>query len=202
MDPQLRILLEQTWAALRGAGAAMARPPGARTGVYVGCMYQEYTQLQFNLGLKIGPSVATGNGLSYMVGRLSYAFGLTGPSVSTDTACSSSLVAVHLAHKARRLALPVPGQADRQACRHDRHAHTRLVKLAAATGEHACPSNACMMWMTLDFLHDLPHDTGAHAMRAGRCGGGHTAALVLLDLRVAERFSSFQLGTARVCFRV
>jgi len=46
MDPQLRILLEQTWAALRGAGAALARPPGARTGVYVGCMYQEYTQLQ------------------------------------------------------------------------------------------------------------------------------------------------------------
>ncbi len=103
MDPQLRILLEQTWAALRGAGAALARPPGARTGIYVGCMYQEYTQLQFNLGLKVGPSVATGNGLSYMVGRLSYAFGLTGPSVSTDTACSSSLVAVHLAHKARRL---------------------------------------------------------------------------------------------------
>lgn len=89
-----------------GGPARRGRRPGApawRTGVYVGCMYQEYTQLQFNLGLKVGPSVATGNGLSYMVGRLSYAFGLTGPSVSTDTACSSSLVAMHLAHKARRL---------------------------------------------------------------------------------------------------
>lgn len=100
MDPQTRILLEQTWAALTAAAAAMQQPSAARTGVYVGAMYQEYTQLQFNLGLKIGPGIATGNGLSYMVGRLSYTFGLTGPSVSTDTACSSSLVAAHLAHKA------------------------------------------------------------------------------------------------------
>ncbi|KAK9841826.1 hypothetical protein WJX81_005522 [Elliptochloris bilobata] len=91
MDPQTRILLEQTWTALADAAAAMPAAPTERTGVYVGCMYQEYTQLQFNLGLKIGPGIATGNGLSYMVGRLSYAFGLTGPSVSTDTACSSSL---------------------------------------------------------------------------------------------------------------
>ena len=70
-----------------------------QTGVYVGCMYQEYTQLQYNLGYKISPSIATGNGISYLVGRLSYNFGLTGPSISTDTACSSSLVAANLAHK-------------------------------------------------------------------------------------------------------
>ena len=37
---------------------------------------------------------------AWQVGRLSYAFGLTGPCVSTDTACSSSLVAAHLATKA------------------------------------------------------------------------------------------------------
>lgn len=41
----------------------------------------------------------TGSGAPYMVGRLSYTFGLTGPCVSTDTACSSSLVATHLAQK-------------------------------------------------------------------------------------------------------
>ena len=41
----------------------------------------------------------TGTGAPYMVGRVSYTFGLTGPCVSTDTACSSSLVATHLAHK-------------------------------------------------------------------------------------------------------
>ena len=41
-------------------------------------------------------SSITGHGLSFMVGRLSFTFDLTGPCVSTDTACSSSLVALHL----------------------------------------------------------------------------------------------------------
>ena len=57
--------------------------------------------MHYNLGQKISATVATGNGLAYATGRLSYAFDLRGPCVSTDTACSSSLVATHLAHKVR-----------------------------------------------------------------------------------------------------
>ena len=45
-----------------------------------------------------GGTHTLGAGASFMVGRLSYTFGLTGPCVSTDTACSSSLVATHMAH--------------------------------------------------------------------------------------------------------
>ena len=56
-------------------------------------------QMHYNLGQKISATIATGNGLAYATGRLSYAFDLRGPCVSTDTACSSSLVATHLAHK-------------------------------------------------------------------------------------------------------
>ncbi|KAK9803914.1 hypothetical protein WJX72_004698 [[Myrmecia] bisecta] len=99
MDPQNRILLEQAHLALADAAADVGSLADTKTGVYVGCMYQEYTQLQYNLGYKISPGIATGNGISYLVGRLSYTFGLQGPCVSTDTACSSSLVATTLAHK-------------------------------------------------------------------------------------------------------
>ena len=99
MDPQQRLLLEQTSTALTDASSVVGSLADTKTGVYVGCMYQEYTQMMFNHGLKINPAVVTGNGISYLVGRLSYTFGLAGPCVSTDTACSSSLVATHQAHK-------------------------------------------------------------------------------------------------------
>jgi len=68
-----------------------------RAGVYIGCMYHEYVDLMVGSGSPLPPQAFIGNGPPYMVGRLSYSFGLTGPCVSTDTACSSSLVAAHLA---------------------------------------------------------------------------------------------------------
>ncbi len=40
------------------------------------CLAQEYQQLHYNLGHKISAIVATGNGLAYSTGRLSYTFGL------------------------------------------------------------------------------------------------------------------------------
>ena len=68
-------------------------------GVYVGCMYQEYLDVQVGATAKVAPQAVVGSGLSFMVGRLSYTFNFTGPCVSTDTACSSSLVSTHLACK-------------------------------------------------------------------------------------------------------
>ena len=66
-------------------------------GVFLETMWTEYENfLNLFYGYSHGYS-ATGNGLSFLVGRPSFTFGLIGPNVVLDTACSSSLVAVHLA---------------------------------------------------------------------------------------------------------
>ncbi len=92
-DPQQRLLLEVSWEALERAGIDAATLRGSATGVFTGLMYHDYAR-------------ATGTGSSsagsLVSGRLSYVFGMEGPSVTVDTACSSSLVAVHLAAQSLR----------------------------------------------------------------------------------------------------
>ena len=91
MDPQQRLMLETTWEVFERAGIAPASVKGSRTGVFAGVMYTDYAS-----GMTMGTS---GN---VTAGRVSYSFGLEGPSVSVDTACSSSLVALHLGAQALR----------------------------------------------------------------------------------------------------
>lgn len=66
-------------------------------GVYVGVMHMEYIQYLSREGVHIQPSITTGNGMDFMIGRISFTFSLVGPCISTHTACSSSLVSLHLA---------------------------------------------------------------------------------------------------------
>jgi acyl transferase domain-containing protein len=44
MDPQGRVLLEQSCLALTDAEVRLEEPAGAETGVYVGVMHMEYIQ--------------------------------------------------------------------------------------------------------------------------------------------------------------
>ncbi|MFD4242837.1 type I polyketide synthase [Streptomyces sp. NPDC058525] len=98
MDPQQRILLEGSWELLERAGIAPAALKGSDTGIYLGTNGQDYASLGTPHGSE-GFGL-TGSAASVVSGRVSYALGLEGPSVTVDTACSASLVAVHLAAQA------------------------------------------------------------------------------------------------------
>jgi len=104
MDPQQRLLLEVCWEAIEQAGIAPASLRGTPAGVFMGIGTFDYAALRYaQQDLEdIDPYFATGGVLSVAAGRLSYALGLTGPSMAVDTACSSSLVAVHLACQSLR----------------------------------------------------------------------------------------------------
>lgn len=97
MDPQGRLLLEQMRQAVSDVGLRQGTLSN-QVGVYVGVMHMEFIQYLASRGMRVTPAVTTGNGMDFLIGRVSYTFGFTGPCLSTHTACSSSLVATHLAH--------------------------------------------------------------------------------------------------------
>ena len=103
MDPQQRLLLEVSWEALEHAALAPRGLSGSRTGVFIGLNEVDYVRLRDDEG-GLDIHVAAGSAASFAAGRLSYVFGLEGPSQTIDTACSSSLVCVHQACQSLRLA--------------------------------------------------------------------------------------------------
>ena len=96
MDPQQRVLLEVAWEAIEDAGLVPEKLDVGRIGVFAGTCNSDYGNLLED-SADIDIYFAGGNALSVLSGRLSYALGLQGPSMTVDTACSTSLVAVHLA---------------------------------------------------------------------------------------------------------
>ena len=60
MDPQQRVLLEETFNAFHSAGHDMATLSGSSTGVYVGCIWLEYDQLLATAGVPAGAFTVTG----------------------------------------------------------------------------------------------------------------------------------------------
>ncbi|MEU5987411.1 SDR family NAD(P)-dependent oxidoreductase [Spirillospora sp. NPDC047418] len=102
IDPQQRLLLETSWLALEDAGRRAADLAGTRTGVYVGASWHDYEILRRERGARATPHSLVGNALDVIAARLSYFYGLRGPSLTVETGCSSSLVALHLAARALR----------------------------------------------------------------------------------------------------
>ncbi len=103
MDPQQRILSEVCWEALEHAGYAPRKLSGSATGVFVGMCTTDYHGVLLRRGEEaLDAYVATGTAPSIAAGRISYMFGLQGPSMAVDTACSASLTTVHLACQSLR----------------------------------------------------------------------------------------------------
>ena len=97
-DPQHRLFLQSSWAALEDAGYNPELYDGAIS-IYAGVGLNNYVRR-----LGIDPTdpitnyqIMIGNDKDYMVTRVAYLLNLRGESVAVQTACSTSLVAIHLA---------------------------------------------------------------------------------------------------------
>ncbi|KAK3987244.1 putative polyketide synthase [Cladorrhinum sp. PSN332] len=102
MDPMKRLLLEVSYESIENAGIPVENLMNSRTGCYVGCMTNDYEMLSLHDIHDIGHNAASATSEAMTANRVSWFFGLRGPSLTLDTACSSSLYALHLACQSLR----------------------------------------------------------------------------------------------------
>lgn len=101
-DPQQRLLLEVAYETAQDAGIPVGRLARQHTGVFVGSLFNDFWFRQVDDLSTVDMHAAVGGAPSALAGRISYAFGWTGPSMTVDAACASSLVTVHMACQALR----------------------------------------------------------------------------------------------------
>ena len=97
IDPQHRMLLENSWEAMEHAGLTPETLADSLTGVFVGLTHGDYQLVAAEAHAVEGPYGFIGSSFSLASGRIAYALGLHGPALTVDTACSSGLTAIHLA---------------------------------------------------------------------------------------------------------
>ncbi|WP_304453835.1 type I polyketide synthase [Nocardiopsis sp. YSL2] len=103
MDPQQRIMLELSWEALERSQTAPDSLRGSDCGVFTGAISSDYAALQQSAGgAGITHHSMAGNQRGMIANRVSYALGLSGPSLTVDSGQSSSLVSVHMAMESLR----------------------------------------------------------------------------------------------------
>ena len=100
IDPQQRIALELTWAALEDARIVPSEISGARIGLFVGAMRDDFAAVTTDIAPH--PQSVLGSLRSVIAGRISHFFGFIGPSFVVDSGQSSSLTAVTLAMESLR----------------------------------------------------------------------------------------------------
>ncbi|MBB6000812.1 type I polyketide synthase [Streptomonospora salina] len=98
MDPRQRLLLELAWESAEDARLPVERLRGSRTGVFVGAMGDDHSART----AEPTHHTLTATSRAVIANRISYVFGLRGPSMAVDTGQSSALAAVHLAVESLR----------------------------------------------------------------------------------------------------
>ncbi|MCX7293720.1 amino acid adenylation domain-containing protein, partial [Janthinobacterium sp.] len=98
LDPQERLLLESAWTCLENAGytAETLLRGGARVGVFIGAMWNDYQTHGAQLWEQQG-RIGEFSHHATLANRLSFVFNFSGPSVAINTSCSSGMTALHLA---------------------------------------------------------------------------------------------------------
>ncbi|MFL0802933.1 MAG: KR domain-containing protein [Agarilytica sp.] len=95
MDPQHRLLLEQSWSCIEDAGYKKSDLEGRSIGVFVGASGSDYQLRLIEQKEDICAHFGLSTSNAILANRLSYYFDWSGPSMLVDTACSSSLVALN-----------------------------------------------------------------------------------------------------------
>lgn len=92
MDPQQRLMLQESWRCIEDAGYDPFTLSGTKCGVYIGCSSNGYGgDLELT---NLNAYQNLGNNMAILSSRISYFLNLRGPCLSIDTSCSSSLVGI------------------------------------------------------------------------------------------------------------
>ncbi|OBK18877.1 type I polyketide synthase [Mycobacterium asiaticum] len=103
MDPRQRLALELTWELFEDAFIMPRVVSGQQVAVFLGAMNDDYAFLTLSAtASSVDHHSFPGTSRALIANRVSYAFGLQGPSLTVDSGQSSSLVAVHLAAETLR----------------------------------------------------------------------------------------------------
>ncbi len=95
MDPHQRQLLEIAWQCIEDAGLNIKQLQRGKTAVYMNASHNDYGLRAYAVDKDVDSYTNLGNYQCISANRISYAFGLTGQSLSVEAACAASLVAVN-----------------------------------------------------------------------------------------------------------
>jgi acyl transferase domain-containing protein len=101
IDPQERLVLQETYNALEDAGIRVETLSGSKTGVFIGYEYSEYQQYLKQIGSSPNaeiPFYSSSIPSYYLANRVSFTFNFTGPSEAFNVNCASSAIALNRAY--------------------------------------------------------------------------------------------------------